>query len=718
MNIIFSLVLRSQKREKRKTWIEVSGIAFVSMLLTMASVFLSSSLNQFQKEEIAVEDMRILLTASFAFMAAILAVLLIFMYSILSISLNEKSRYLGLLASIGATPFQRGKFIFLEMLLLGGIGILSGVGIGILCSYLVIPFPIVISDKVLGISIVLECIVILLAAILPLYDSGKRNIIELLLNKTERKSAKRSVKIPKWIYKRFGIACYFAVKNLVFYKRRYLLIGCSLICSMVLFLDGTIYLNYLDGKYQFADDRAVEHADIIIDEELQNPHHEQWEAFTKAIVSMDEIESYSLKKRIELGGVLIPGNYIKPDLKTFETYSFDESYQNPTTIYDVKGTGKRGYCMNAVLIEMDEKSFETYLERAEIKERPKDENVIPVLIEDYSYIKANQWNGLGSILNMFSEKPLSVIADAENYMVGTSPERNPISSFTEYHFQVLGTTQIKPPCFELNQNLSDNNTLFLYTTKKGFQRFLDTSKYAAKVSCSASFRLKSKVEDVSQHLVQSILTPSLEGMSKSIKLSPSALTLLKNQEDISDLKIREEESSNLIKQINALAESYGLSPETDYHYAMPYVTKVLQELENPFLLMRHMFLYGLLVFISIISSFQVMKMVLVTGRMRQKEFAVFLSLGMEKKQIGKMIGLENIFCISSFFFAGGIISSAIGWILASSWNQVQPIRFRFPYEILLIEFGFFALLIIYSVYTSYHAMKKLQLMDIIRKEFV
>lgn len=213
MNIIFSLVLRSQKREKRKTWIEVSGIAFVSMLLTMASVFLSSSLNQFQKEEIAVEDMRILLTASFAFMAAILAVLLIFMYSILSISLNEKSRYLGLLASIGATPFQRGKFIFLEMLLLGGIGILSGVGIGILCSYLVIPFPIVISDKVLGISIVLECIVILLAGILPLYDSGKRNIIELLLNKTERKSAKRSVKIPKWIYKRFGIACYFAVKN-------------------------------------------------------------------------------------------------------------------------------------------------------------------------------------------------------------------------------------------------------------------------------------------------------------------------------------------------------------------------------------------------------------------------------------------------------------------------------------------------------------------------
>lgn len=76
--------------------------------------------------------------------------------------------------------------------------------------------------------------------------------------------------------------------------------------------------------------------------------------------------------------------------------------------------------------------------------------------------------------------------------------------------------------------------------------------------------------------------------------------------------------------------------QMDY-YIDSYLTHVEIALTDTFPLLRRILVYTLFLFLTIIGVFQMGKTIFVSVNMRRGEFAVLLSLGMEKRKILKMI---------------------------------------------------------------------------------
>lgn len=725
MDIIFSLTLRYLKQNKKKTISVISGIVVASMLLTMTSLYMSSYLEKLETLEVLANELAPLMKVSFVVMAVILSVLVIFIYNMLNISAKNKARYLGMLATVGATPFQRSKMILLEAILVGLIGIPIGITFGFLLSFTIFPFPIIISRKMLLTASLCEFVIILLSGVIPAWQSGKCNIIELIQNKTEKRKFKHPVQLPKWILTRFGAESHFAVKNLVFFKHRYRIIGGSIALSMVLFLDGFIILNYIDGHYEIKDLREKNQADFTITEEIYN-QAEHWNEFVSEIITLPDVKEYAIREKAEFDGILIDKKNIHHDFQSFSSYMLAAPYSNPTTIYDKNGKTKQGYCMDMVLVGLDEQTFKHYLKQTGFSTNiPENSNAIPVLIEDYPLVRKKHNTKYQSILDIKEGALLSVFGTPNQFMTGASPESNPVKAFEKWEFQVLGTTSQTPPCYDIwNVLLHEQNTLFFYTDQTNFERFLKEHPLE-ETEHSVSFRVKSKVPDLRETVLQKVVIQNGNTFYRRLKLASSSLTMLSNEEMQKNLKIRKQETEALENAVEEIGKKYQVvsirnGTDSDHwnYFTDSYVQTVLWQLADPMPLIIHLFVYGLLIFITIICIFQVIKMILSSMQLRRQEFAVFLSLGMSKKQIGKMVCIENLICVTGSFLIGIVISVSAALAGVSILQQNQALTFKFPYQIILIEMIFLVFLILLSVCISMRSVKNIEILDIVRTETI
>ena len=106
MDIIQTLTIRHLKHNKKRTLSTIAGILTATVLLTMLSVFMTSFVHRLEAADVTQEDVKPLLSAASGMIAVVLAVLVIFLYNMLVISFRDRGRYLGILASVGATRFR------------------------------------------------------------------------------------------------------------------------------------------------------------------------------------------------------------------------------------------------------------------------------------------------------------------------------------------------------------------------------------------------------------------------------------------------------------------------------------------------------------------------------------------------------------------------------------------------------------------------------------
>lgn len=165
------------------------------------------------------------------------------------ISITEKIRQYGMLASIGATKKQIKKNVYFEGLVLGIIGIPLGIFCGLLASYILI----IISNFLLGdfvlegselkftfsiISIIFATILGLITIFLSARKSAKRASkippITAIRNSEDIKIKSKKLKVPKIISKLFGVGGEISYKNLKRSKKKYRTTVISIIvCSSV-----------------------------------------------------------------------------------------------------------------------------------------------------------------------------------------------------------------------------------------------------------------------------------------------------------------------------------------------------------------------------------------------------------------------------------------------------------------------------------------------------
>ncbi len=210
--------------------------------------------------------------------SVVLAIIMIagfmLIYNAFGISLQERTRYLGMLASVGATKRQKRSSVYFEGFILGLIGIPVGVGAGILGITITlnavgnkilssglaadisnvsfktsIPWPVIVG------VVILSALTIFISAIVPAKKASAITPISALKQSTDIKIKGRKLKSSKLIRLIFGCEGEIADKNLKRNGKKSRVVISSIALSVVLFLTCNYFCSlFLQANNTMASD--------------------------------------------------------------------------------------------------------------------------------------------------------------------------------------------------------------------------------------------------------------------------------------------------------------------------------------------------------------------------------------------------------------------------------------------------------------------------------
>ena len=180
------------------------------------------------------------MTTLYMLVAVIIAIIVIgsvsLIYNAFAISLSERSRYLGMLSSVGATKAQKRSSVFFEGAVLGAIAIPIGmvcglVGIGITFHFispmmqqsfsLQVPLRLAVSVPSLLMAVVISALTIFISAWLPAHRASRITAIEAIRQTGDIKLKQRTVRTSPFTRKIFGFTAELGLKNLKRNQGRY-----------------------------------------------------------------------------------------------------------------------------------------------------------------------------------------------------------------------------------------------------------------------------------------------------------------------------------------------------------------------------------------------------------------------------------------------------------------------------------------------------------------
>ena len=174
-----------------------------------------------------------------------------------SISVAEKNRQYGMLASIGATSKQIKRNVIFEGMIIGLIAIPLGVILGIVAimillqvvNYLLVDmlnnlsFIYSINPLAIVVSIVISLITIYLSCLIPAIRASKISPIESIRGNKDIKTKAKKLRTSRLTKKIFGIGGVIASKNLKRSKKKYRTTVISLVVSIFIFISLSSILN-------------------------------------------------------------------------------------------------------------------------------------------------------------------------------------------------------------------------------------------------------------------------------------------------------------------------------------------------------------------------------------------------------------------------------------------------------------------------------------------
>lgn len=196
------------------------------------------------------------------------------------ISITEKTKQYGMLASVGATKKQIKKNVFYEAFILGIIGIPLGILCGLLASFILIKVSnLLLSDAfnltlvykfsylAILFSILLGAITIYLSALKSARKASKISPINAIRNSDDIKIKAKKITSPKWIKKLFGIGGDIAYKNLKRNKKKYRTTVISIIVCVSVFIALSSFMSLAFRTLKIEYQEKTYNLSISIDQE-------------------------------------------------------------------------------------------------------------------------------------------------------------------------------------------------------------------------------------------------------------------------------------------------------------------------------------------------------------------------------------------------------------------------------------------------------------------
>lgn len=333
-----------------------------------------------------------------------------------AISITEKIKMYGMLASIGATKKQIRKNVIFEGFLLGLIGIPLGILSGIFAVFVLIQIMnMVLEDVFKGIdgfvmnisimpiilSVLLGFVTIYISSIASAIKASRTSPIEQIRNSSEIKIKAKKLKTPKIIKKVFKIGGVLAYKNLKRSKKKYRTTVISIAVSIFVFITMNAFITNafeMSSNYYEDYDYNVEVSGKISDESLNS---------IKKLNYIDEI-FITYQNR---------GEYIEiEDLtkvdKDFEKIIFLEE-ENDASL------GEKREKADLMIIGLDDETFRSYTKKiGEDYEKVKNKGI---LCDNYKFYgeddklqekRIYNYEKNDIIEGKFEEKPVSITIGA------------------------------------------------------------------------------------------------------------------------------------------------------------------------------------------------------------------------------------------------------------------------------------------------------------------
>ena len=570
-----------------------------------------------------------------------------------AISITEKTKLYGMLASIGATSKQIRHNVLFEGFVLGIIGIPAGIllGVGVI-ALLVVILNALLGDMLNGISFVyavpwwaavisavMSAVIILFSTLSSAFRASRiapitaiRGNNDIKINKNKRKS----YKAPKFIKKLFGVGGEIAYKNLKRSKKKYRTTVISIIITVAMFISISTFIEY--GMKITGDHFKNMPYNITVNAN-DKLSYDEYENIYKRIIADTDINSSIKACENYYGNIVGLTDYYTEEAKAAELQGGDLAY----------------------VFGVDNKSFKEYVTALGYNyDDVKDKALIT---NDFKYYNSD------NILIKGKEFDLPM-----NTVVKLYPNGNP--SYTEDDIKEIQKTD---PDFVYNPDDYKSVDLVIYDTIN---------------------------KEVPGSIVSGIMSTLNEG---SVLVSEDYFKKLfaeDNEYTSRVIVIDSAEPAQTVEYIKDLGidglDIYNLNDQ--------------KEMMNAIVLIIAIFAYGFIIVISLIGITNVFNTINTNMRLRSKEFAMLKSIGMTKKEFNRMIRLESIFYGLKSLLIGVPLGLLGGYAIFKATGNTIMLVYSFPTMAVLISivFVFFVVWLIMKI--SISKVNKQNIIETIRND--
>lgn len=612
-------------------------------------------------------------------LAAILILLIMtggisLVYNSFAISVSDRTRQFGLLASGGATPKQLRGMVLREALLVSAvgipIGIISGiVGIGITLHFTGNAFYYIyasagrmhlhVSWPAVVIAGATALITVLISAWIPSRRAARVSPMEAIRQAGDIRVPGRVVRKGKLSYRFFGLEGMIAGKHFSRNKRQYRTTIFSLFISIVLFISASSFSAYLKNSVGTVESSPEYDVSVYIEEAEHTGE-------TKRI--LERVRDMSGVDRVLYVGGCNMDVYFEPEQMT-------EEYREILAFYDD--------------IDGDENTRGRYREDGRIALH--DSRILILTDEDYGEYVEELGLPREEYLNLEEPKLIAL-----NQLQGYMPEQQ---RFRLYNI-------MKEPGQEIEMVMTDYKALAEAAEKTGREPKQEEFQSLVKVTVGA-FAERAPMNLYGEW-----------GGGFSVFLSESMFDRLIGQDENYQQGVKSTQlyiQAENYQEVAERLEELSLDGSFDSYFFVMNEAESRQTQKNLMVTMD-VFSYGFITLISLIAVANVFNTISTGVLLRRKEFAVLSSVGMTPKGLTRMLNYECVLYGCKALLYGLPVSLFVTWRIYRVVERSMDTGFYIPAASILIAVCSVFLVVFAAMMYARSRIKGENIIDSIRQE--
>ena len=587
-----------------------------------------------------------------------------------NISITEKIRQYGMLASVGATRRQIKSSVKTEAAMLGVVGIPVGTMSGILASFILVKVVNALSAGWLNfalsfhtslpaliLAVILSIATIYFSAIGSARRAAKVTPLEAIRNTKEIKIKSSKLKTPAIIGRIWGIGGVISYKNIKRNNKKYRTTVTSIVICSVTFIVISYFMSMafsvVGMSYASAD------YNIGINMSYKKDIHIDIEKLSKLVSGIEGVDDY-----------LVGAGYDFDVRKPKYTKEYGEYCRQ---VYD----NSEDVSQMFLITVLDDKSYDKYASDAGIKNAAA--GAILVNKGTFDVYNENSLKYVKKEMELYKYKAGDTIECGYNVYDDASSDDNTAEGDTE-------------SSTEDNSGYVDEETI-----NNGVRKTVDVTIAGVTDKVPIGYKSYSYATllFMNQKGFESLWADGKSNELKQRYVSYSAYVVAENADEYQDTFEKETEGNPEYSQIS---------------FSVSNLDKQMRDEKSLFTLLG-VFAYGLIVVIALIGITNIINTLSTGMELRSREFATLRSIGMTDKQFAGMVRLESVFISVKALVIGVPLGILISYLLCVMMNRMDDaIIYEPPYKAIILCIVV-VIMLIYAIMKL--SMKKLRHNNII-----